>query len=113
MTAGSLSRQRRTSKRPRPFYINQERAHAKGQLELAQLGLVLAQGRRAFHLEAYTAEIVGMWRAAGELGRQALAKMFERDTGRSLQYEVERFIIRALNKGQPRPGIWRAASGRC
>jgi predicted transcriptional regulator len=47
----------------------------KKELEFGERKVALAEQEKALHLEAYTTEMVGLWRDADEATRERLAKL--------------------------------------
>jgi hypothetical protein len=70
----------------------------KRELELGEDRLALAEEKKAFQLEAYTVEMVGLWRDADEATRERLAKAFYEATGKQLHTEVRQSITRVLQQ---------------
>ena len=70
----------------------------KKELEFGERKVALAEQEKALHLEAYTTEMVGLWRDADEATRERLAKAFYEATGKQLHTEVKQSITRVLQQ---------------
>jgi len=80
------------------FKTTPRRLLLKRELELGERKAALAEDKRAFHAEAYTAEMVRLWRDADDAAREGLAKAFYEATGNELHAEVTQSITGVLQK---------------
>jgi hypothetical protein len=75
-----------------------QRLLLKKELELGEHEVALSEKEKAFYLEAYTAEMVGLWRNADASMREGLVKAFYEATGKDLHTEVKQCITRVLQQ---------------